>query len=86
MNTTLFVGNLPYTTTAESLQELMETFGPVEDVRVVLDKMTGRSKGFAFVQFSDGTGFQAALAADNITLEGRKLNVGAPNNSGRVGP
>ena len=52
MSKNLFVGNLPFTTTVEELQKLFEDYDDVEDVKVITDRDTGRSRGFGFANFS----------------------------------
>ncbi len=71
----IFVGNLPYSTTAEEMRELFEAHGTVESAKVITDRVTGRSRGFGFVEMDDA-GAEAAIAALNGTeLEGRPLRV-----------
>ena len=50
----LYVGNLPYQTTADDLREAFSKFGTVTRAQVVADRETGRSRGFGFVEMSDG--------------------------------
>ncbi len=52
MNTNLFVGGISYNTTEESLQEAFEQAGSVVSAKIIMDKMTGRSRGFGFVEMS----------------------------------
>ncbi len=49
----IYVGNLPYSATDPDLQELFEKHGKVSSARVILDRMSGRSKGFGFVEMTD---------------------------------
>ena len=58
----LYVGNLSYTTTSDDLSELFGTVGEVLSVNLITDRMTGRSKGFAFVEMAEQT---TALEAIN---------------------
>jgi RNA recognition motif-containing protein len=70
----LYVGNLSFGTTNEDLQELFGQFGGVTSAQVVTDRETGRSRGFAFVEMSDGA--EAAIAATNgKDFQGRTLAV-----------
>ena len=72
----LYVGNLPYKTTKEELEQLFSQFGTVTDVHLVIDKMSGRSKGFAFVEMN--TEEEAKAAAEKLDgheLDGRALKV-----------
>jgi cold-inducible RNA-binding protein len=76
MSTKLYVGNLAFQTTSEDLQELFKQAGTVESASVVEDRMTGRSRGFAFVEMS--TPEEAASAIDQFNgkeIGGRALKV-----------
>lgn len=71
----IFVGNLPYSTTAEEMREMFEAHGTVHSAKVITDRVTGRSRGFGFVEM-DAEGAQAAIAALNGSeIEGRPLRV-----------
>lgn len=75
--TTLHVGNLPFQTTEEGLREAFEGYGDVRAVRLLLDRETGRPRGFAYVEMSTPAQAQAALDGLNQTdLGGRTLRVG----------
>ena len=52
-NKKIYVGNLPFSTTEEELQNEFSTFGEVEDVRIIMDRETNRSKGFGFITFKN---------------------------------
>ena len=65
----LFVGNLSFDTTENDLQDLFEQYGSITEVSLVNDRMTGRSRGFAFVTFSSAAEGQAAITA----LEGKEF-------------
>ena len=72
----IYVGNLPYSTTDEDLKGLFAAHGEVASARVVVDRMTGRSKGFGFVEMADRTQAQQAIEALNgYEVDGRKLRV-----------
>jgi len=72
----LYVGNLPHSTTEPQLRTLFEAHGAVEQVNIVTDKETGRSKGFAFVEMTDnGEADKACLALSGSELSGRALRV-----------
>ena len=72
----LFVGNLPYTMTNEQLQEIFAAVGTVESASVIIDRETGRSKGFGFVEMSSDEEAQAAVTQLNgHNVDGRPLTV-----------
>jgi len=72
----LYVGNLPYTATDSDLQRMFEAHGAVQSAQVVVDRDTGRSKGFGFVEMDTGEAAQAAISALNgQDLGGRSLTV-----------
>ncbi len=74
----IYVGNLPYTATEEDLTGLFSAYGPVERVKLITDRETGRSKGFAFVTLGDQTQLDAAIEAMNgYDYQGRALRVNA---------
>lgn len=72
----LFVGNLPYNTTNEDLAKFFEQFGEVASAAVIMDRATGRSKGFGFVEMPNDPEADAAIAqGDGAEMDGRKLTV-----------
>ncbi len=74
----IYVGNLPYTATEEDVSALFSAFGPVERVKIITDRDTGRSKGFAFVTLGDQSQLNAAIEAVNESdYQGRALRVNA---------
>src|SRR5882672_3077793 len=76
MTIKLYVENLTYNTTENELQELFSKAGPVQEVMLMQDKFTGKSRGFAFVTMSADADAQKAIAEINGTqLEGRALTV-----------
>jgi RNA recognition motif-containing protein len=76
MTTNIYVGNLSYDTTEDTLRTLFGEFGEVESARVITDRYTGRSKGFAFVEMSTEDAAQAAIDALNgKSVDGRDLRV-----------
>jgi len=77
----IYVGNLPYTVNSDELKKIFSEFGEIVDAIVITDKMSGRSKGFGFVEFADEE--MAKKAVDSMNgkeLEGRGLvvNVARP--------
>lgn len=76
MATKLYVGNLSWTTRQENLQEAFSKCGTVASATIIMDRQTGRSKGFGFVEMSTDEEAQAAIQAwDGQDLDGRKLKV-----------
>jgi RNA recognition motif-containing protein len=72
----IFVGNLDFNATDSSLRSLFEPYGDIARVNVVTDRDTGRSRGFAFVEMTDNSQADQAIAALNgVNLDGRALNV-----------
>ncbi|MEZ4669825.1 MAG: RNA-binding protein [Anaerolineae bacterium] len=76
MNKKLYIGNLPYSTTADELRSLFEEVGEITDVAVISDRDTGRSKGFGFVEMATEELAQAAISRFNgYNLNNRPLTV-----------
>ena len=76
MGKKLYVGNLSYGVTSETLAQLFSAHGKVDSADVIIDRMTGRSKGFGFVEMSTEDEARAAIAATNgQDLEGRAMIV-----------
>lgn len=74
----IYVGNLPYSTTEEDITELFSAYGPVERVKLITDRETGRSKGFGFVTLGDQSQLNTAIEALNgFEYQGRALRVNA---------
>ena len=72
----LYVGNLPFTTTEDELRSTFGAHGGVHSVNVIMDRETGRPRGFAFVEMEDDRGADAAIRAlDGTQLGGRSLKV-----------
>jgi len=77
----LYVGNLPWSMTNDSLKELFASYGEVVEAVVITDRMSGRSKGFGFVTFADEASAEKAAAEMNgKTVEERQIvvNVARP--------
>ena len=70
----LYVGNLAFSTTEDTLREAFSRYGTVTKVQVIMDRETGRPRGFAFVEMSDG-GAEAIAAMNGAQLDGRALTV-----------
>ncbi len=76
MGKKLYVGNLAYGVTDSTLAQMFEAHGSVQSAQVIMDRDTGRSKGFGFVEMSNDAEAQAAIAALNgKEVEGRSLTV-----------
>ena len=76
MSTRLYVGNLSYNTTENQLQDLFGEHGPVTEVDLIMDKFSGRPRGFGFVTMETKEGAQAAIEALNgKNIDGRDLTV-----------
>ncbi len=85
----IFVGNLEFGATEDSVRSLFETYGAVDSVRIMTDRDTGRSRGFAFVEMGDSAEAERAIAGLNgRELGGRALNVNEarPKPEGFGGP
>ncbi|MFO0818205.1 MAG: RNA-binding protein [Pirellulales bacterium] len=76
MGMKLYVGNLSYQTTNSDLETMFGEHGTVRSAQVIMDRDTGRSKGFGFVEMADSHSGQAAIQALNETeIQGRRLTV-----------
>lgn len=76
MGRKLYVGNLPYSVTEDALTEQFAECGQVESAKLIIDRDTGRSKGFGFVEMSSESEAQAAIDKyDGSSMEGRPLKV-----------
>ena len=71
----LYVGNMNFRTTEESLEQLFSNYGEVQEVAVITDRETGRPRGFAFVTMDDEGGKQAIEEVNGTEFEGRTLTV-----------
>ncbi len=91
MSKKIYVGNMSYSTTEETLRDLFAAYGDVESVSIITDKFTGRARGFGFVEMGSEDAAQAAVAALNgQKVDGRELKVNeahdrAPRQSGGGG-
>jgi cold-inducible RNA-binding protein len=82
----IFVGNLDFSTTEDSIRALFEPYGAVERVSVVTDRETGRARGFAFVEMTDpGQADRAIEGLNGHTLDGRALNINEARPKGEGG-
>ena len=88
MSTKLFVGSLPWSVNDEELKETFEKHGAVVSAKVITDRVTGRSRGFGFVEIPAKAEVQSAIEGLNgKDLKGRSINVSEarPRSKGRLG-
>ncbi|MBR5933906.1 MAG: RNA-binding protein [Treponema sp.] len=72
----IYVGNLSYSTTDETLRNQFSQFGQVESVSIIMDRVTGKSKGFGFVEMTNERDADNAIATINQKeIDGRKVRV-----------
>ncbi len=72
----IFVSNISFHTTEDILQTMFSKFGSVKSVKIIMDRETGRSKGFGFIEMdSDSEATQAIESINNTEIEGRLLGV-----------
>ena len=72
----IYIGNISYSMTAEEIKEIFTPFGDVQNVKIIFDKQTGRSKGYAFVEMENDEAAENAIKALNETeLKGRNIKV-----------
>lgn len=75
MSTTLYVGNLPWNTTADELGEFFVPYGQVESSRIITDRETGRSRGFGFIEVGEADATRMAEELNGMDFGGRPLTV-----------
>lgn len=76
MSTKLYIGNLPYSATDQTLTDKFSECGTVNSAKVIMDRDSGRSKGFAFVEMSSANEASSAISKFNGTdLDGRSMSV-----------
>ena len=75
MTKKMYVGNLPFSSTEEDVQDLFSQYGEVESVKIIYDKETGRSRGFGFVELSEETAQEAMRTLDGNKFAGRTLKI-----------
>lgn len=72
----IYVGNIPHSSTEEGLRKLFEQFGAVSSVKIIKDKFTGSSRGFAFVEMPNNDEARQAIEnANGMEFEGRNLRI-----------
>jgi cold-inducible RNA-binding protein len=75
MSTNIYVGNLSFDVTEDSLREMLSKHGPVNEVNVIMDKITGRARGFAFITMNSQEASAAVLALNGKEWNGRALTI-----------
>jgi RNA recognition motif-containing protein len=83
--TKLYVGNLPFTATDETVRGLFAKHGTVEKVSLISDRDTGRPRGFGFVEMSNADASRAMQALNGADMEGRALKVNEAQDKERSG-
>jgi RNA recognition motif-containing protein len=86
MSSKIYVGNLPYSVTDAILESNFSEFGSVTSAKVMMDRETGRSKGFGFVEMTSADASQAAITSLNgMSVDGRAIivNLARPREEGR---
>ena len=83
--TKLYVGNLPFTATEDSVRALFTTHGSVDKVSLINDRDTGRPRGFGFVEMSNADAARAMQALNGTDFEGRALKVNEAQDRDRSG-
>ena len=75
----IYVGSLPYSSSKEDLEEHFGTYGDVKEVNLIMDRETGRSKGFAFIEFGTEEAATKSLECDGNEFMGRNIRVSIAN-------
>src|SRR3990167_3201226 len=82
----IYVGNLPYSTTEDALRSMFSQYGSIEEVKLIVDFGTGRSKGFGFITFANAEACEKAVkGANDQEMDGRKLKVNVARDNPRDG-
>ncbi len=82
----IFIGNLSWNATEDDLREAFQKYGELVSIRIVTDPQTGRSRGFAFIEFSNEDAADKAIAEmDNFQLHGRPIRVSKARQEDRSG-
>ena len=75
MSKNIYVGNLPWSATEDELRDLFAQYGNVESAKIIMDRETGRSRGFGFVEMDSEAGESAIAALNGKEMGGRPLRV-----------
>jgi len=73
--TEIYVGNLSFDVVEQDLEDLFKKFGDISGVKLIKDRETGRSKGFAFIEFANSSQAEAAVKIDGEDFKGRRIKV-----------
>ena len=84
--TTIYVGNLPFSATEDEVRSLFESHGKVESVKIIMDRETGRPRGFAFVEMSSSDAQTAIAQTNGFNMGGRPLRVNEAQERPQRGP
>ena len=71
----IYVGNLSYDSTKDDVEKYFASFGEIKEVNLITDRVTGRSRGFAFIEFNSQSSVQDALKEDGKEFMGKKISV-----------
>ena len=71
----IYVGNLPFTTSDADLKEIFTEYGEIQSAKVILDRETGRSRGFGFIEMSETAARKAIAELDGAEYDGKQLTV-----------
>jgi RNA recognition motif-containing protein len=71
----LYIGGVSYNTTQQGLQDAFAAYGKVVSAQIIMDKMTGKSRGFGFVEMEDADADAAVQGMNGATVDGRRLTV-----------
>jgi RNA recognition motif-containing protein len=86
MSKKLYVGNLPFSATEDEVRNLFAEFGTVDSVELLMDRETGRPRGFGFVQMEDAAAGKAITGLDGKEMGGRALRVNEAKERTERGP
>jgi RNA recognition motif-containing protein len=81
----IYVGNLPFTATEDEVTQLFSQHGTVHSVALIMDRQTGRPRGFGFIEMDDNEAMAAISALDGNEMDGRNLRVNEAENKPRRG-
>jgi RNA recognition motif-containing protein len=81
----IYVGNLSYNTTEDQLRDFFSQYGNIDELKLISDFQTGRSKGFGFITYASDDEGKNALEANGQELDGRKLRVNTAKEGGSGG-